>query len=359
MAALPSLWAVRRARQRAARTREASLRADDGNPPGAAWPPGLGPAAPTATAAAAVVAATATGETNGPHYNQEWEDMPETTLISSDGINHNEENNQRLREEAAAAEKKEEKHTALKSERLAGPKSFWDPPGLTADGSTASSSCHRQTAIKHGSITMLAAAGQSTHQIIGKLFLDSLWVAFVAGISPGRPPRHLPDGSPKAPPADDHPRCTAAVEHWRRRQRWLRAVAEANGSKHTNRNDRDNNNDRDDNDRAADEAEDDARQAPKDRWDPLGGFRTHGSAAYASRPRSVANIARCRRAKRHRQKALRHGRIAMLAATGKYGSRVPDKSGSWVDWAVYTSCLLRTEGEFHQDSLDDQGTEGF
>eukprot|EP00972_Heterocapsa_arctica_P033428 4920697-Heterocapsa_arctica.AAC.1 len=82
MAALPSLWAVRRARQRAARTREASLRAGDGDPPGVAWPPGLGPAASAATEAAAAVAATATGETNGPHYHQEQEDMPETTLIS-------------------------------------------------------------------------------------------------------------------------------------------------------------------------------------------------------------------------------------------------------------------------------------
>jgi cold shock CspA family protein len=43
MVALPSLWAVRRARQRAARLRDAGLRAGDGDSPGAAYPPGLGP----------------------------------------------------------------------------------------------------------------------------------------------------------------------------------------------------------------------------------------------------------------------------------------------------------------------------
>jgi hypothetical protein len=72
-------------------------------------------------------------------------------------------------------------------------------------------------------------------------------------------------------------------------------------------------------------------------WDPLG-FTTGGSAASFAR---------------HRQTAIRHGRIATLAATGP---RAPGKYNStWVRWARYIFSLLRAE----QSDLEIQALEGF
>merc|ERR1719284_255621 len=48
------------------------------------------------------------------------------------------------------------------------PTGFWDPAGFTKDGDAAKFKRRRQTEIKHGRISMLAAMGYMTPEIIGK-----------------------------------------------------------------------------------------------------------------------------------------------------------------------------------------------
>jgi hypothetical protein len=49
------------------------------------------------------------------------------------------------------------------------PVGFWDPAGFTADGSVQNFARRRQTEIKHGRISMLAAMGYITPELTGKL----------------------------------------------------------------------------------------------------------------------------------------------------------------------------------------------
>merc|ERR1719343_1688637 len=49
------------------------------------------------------------------------------------------------------------------------PMGFWDPAGLSADGSTENFARRRQTELKHGRISMLATMGYITPEFIGKL----------------------------------------------------------------------------------------------------------------------------------------------------------------------------------------------
>merc|ERR1711881_566073 len=49
------------------------------------------------------------------------------------------------------------------------PVGFWDPAGLSADGSTENFARRRQTELKHGRISMLATMGYITPEITGKL----------------------------------------------------------------------------------------------------------------------------------------------------------------------------------------------
>merc|ERR1719291_1204457 len=49
------------------------------------------------------------------------------------------------------------------------PVGFWDPAGLSADGSTENFARRRQTEIKHGRVSMLATMGYITPEITGKL----------------------------------------------------------------------------------------------------------------------------------------------------------------------------------------------
>lgn len=49
------------------------------------------------------------------------------------------------------------------------PVGFWDPAGLSADGSAENFKRRRQTELKHGRISMLAAMGYITPEITGKL----------------------------------------------------------------------------------------------------------------------------------------------------------------------------------------------
>ena len=46
---------------------------------------------------------------------------------------------------------------------------FWDPAGLTADGSVKNFACRRQIYFKHGRVSMLAAIGFITPELAGKL----------------------------------------------------------------------------------------------------------------------------------------------------------------------------------------------
>merc|ERR1719198_1585971 len=48
------------------------------------------------------------------------------------------------------------------------PVGFWDPAGLTADGSVENFNRRRQTELKHGRIAMLATMGYITPEITGK-----------------------------------------------------------------------------------------------------------------------------------------------------------------------------------------------
>jgi hypothetical protein len=47
--------------------------------------------------------------------------------------------------------------------------SFWDPAGFAADGSVQNFARRRQTEIKHGRISMLAAMGYIAPELAGKL----------------------------------------------------------------------------------------------------------------------------------------------------------------------------------------------
>merc|ERR1719487_2748407 len=49
------------------------------------------------------------------------------------------------------------------------PVGFWDPAGLSSDGSTENFARRRQTELKHGRISMLATMGYMTPEITGKL----------------------------------------------------------------------------------------------------------------------------------------------------------------------------------------------
>merc|ERR1740121_2757236 len=49
------------------------------------------------------------------------------------------------------------------------PVGFWDPAGLTADGSTENFARRRQTELKHGRVSMLATMGYITPELTGKL----------------------------------------------------------------------------------------------------------------------------------------------------------------------------------------------
>merc|ERR1719169_161663 len=49
------------------------------------------------------------------------------------------------------------------------PVGFWDPAGLSADGSTENFARRRQTELKHGRVSMLATMGYITPEITGKL----------------------------------------------------------------------------------------------------------------------------------------------------------------------------------------------
>merc|ERR550537_129460 len=49
------------------------------------------------------------------------------------------------------------------------PVGFWDPVGFTADGDVAAFKRRRSVELKHGRISMMAAMGYMTPEIIGKL----------------------------------------------------------------------------------------------------------------------------------------------------------------------------------------------
>merc|ERR1712039_484078 len=48
------------------------------------------------------------------------------------------------------------------------PVGFWDPAGFTKDGDSAKFKRRRQTELKHGRVSMLAAMGYMTPEILGK-----------------------------------------------------------------------------------------------------------------------------------------------------------------------------------------------
>ena len=55
------------------------------------------------------------------------------------------------------------------------PVGFWDPAGLSSDGSVENFKRRRQTELKHGRISMLATMGYITPEITGKFPGWALW----------------------------------------------------------------------------------------------------------------------------------------------------------------------------------------